>query len=144
MFSFGVSGTRYGMNSLQIAAAKYILQEIIASNEYGVCMHNGSAIGADAQFFYLFKEFDDPYLLTIGHPSNIKADRHLCAHLKFDQIRKPFAPLVRNQHIVDESDLLIAAPAGPEDTSGTWSTIRRARKKKIPVQIIYPDGRVLV
>ncbi len=38
-------------------------------------------------------------------------------------------PLVRNHKIVDGCDFLIAAPHGPEILrSGTWATIRYARK----------------
>jgi hypothetical protein len=40
----------------------------------------------------------------------------------------------RNQQIVDASDVLIACP-GPQ-SKGTYDTIRRARKKGIPVVLI--------
>lgn len=40
----------------------------------------------------------------------------------------------RNQQIVDESDSLIAFPC--QHSKGTWDTIRRAKKKGIPVEVI--------
>ena len=51
--------------------------------------------------------------------------------------------LERNRKIVDNSDMLLAAPAGPEAEhlrSGTWSTIRYAIKMGKRVFIILPDG----
>ncbi|HEV8434227.1 MAG TPA: hypothetical protein VGR95_12500 [Thermoanaerobaculia bacterium] len=43
----------------------------------------------------------------------------------------------RNQQIVDESDSLIAFPC--QHSKGTWDTIRRAKKKGIPVEVIKVD-----
>ena len=47
--------------------------------------------------------------------------------------------------IVDESDTIIAFPASAEEVirSGTWATIRYARKTKTPLHIILPDGNFL-
>ena len=48
--------------------------------------------------------------------------------------------------IVDESDFLIGTPKGfcEELRSGTWSTIRYARKKGMEITIVYPDGSVKI
>jgi len=48
------------------------------------------------------------------------------------------------QGIVRETELLIAAPAefSEQHRSGTWSTVRYARRLGRPVQIIGPDGRI--
>lgn len=52
------------------------------------------------------------------------------------------AMMRRNQQVVDAVDLLIACPHGFVEVlrSGTWATVRRARKKGIPVWVIWPDG----
>jgi hypothetical protein len=52
--------------------------------------------------------------------------------------------LDRNKDIVRETASLIAAPAEPEEQlrSGTWSTVRFARKQGKPVFLILPDGTV--
>jgi hypothetical protein len=50
----------------------------------------------------------------------------------------------RNQKMVDLADKLIAFPATPDEKqrSGTWATIRRGRKKDIPVHIFALDELV--
>jgi hypothetical protein len=57
-------------------------------------------------------------------------------------INDPRPYLDRNKDIVDASHMLIAIPNSPkeEERSGTWSTIRYAQKKGVPVMLIYPDG----
>lgn len=45
----------------------------------------------------------------------------------------------RNQQIVDAADSLIAFPC--QCSKGTWDTIRRAKKKGIPVEVIRVDCR---
>lgn len=55
--------------------------------------------------------------------------------------RKP--NLVRNKDIVESTDVLLACPKGPEELrSGTWSTVRLARKQGKRVVIFWPDGSV--
>jgi hypothetical protein len=46
----------------------------------------------------------------------------------------------RNTEIVDDSDHLFAAPKEQFEQlrSGTWATVRRARKKGIPYEILLP------
>jgi hypothetical protein len=52
--------------------------------------------------------------------------------------------LDRNHDIVDSSDLLIAVSESTVEVlrSGTWATIRYAKKLRKPIKIIYPDGKV--
>lgn len=45
------------------------------------------------------------------------------------------APLFRNTEIVDQSDILIAFPTS--SSRGTWDSVRKAKKKLIPVYIYY-------
>ena len=62
----------------------------------------------------------------------------------YHETREPKDYLVRDQDNVNESDFLLAAPDGPERVrSGTWTTVRYARKKGIPITIIMPDGEVI-
>lgn len=55
---------------------------------------------------------------------------------------KPF--LDRNRDIVDVTMGLIAVPGGFEEElrSGTWSTVRYARRLGRPIKIVWPDGSV--
>lgn len=56
---------------------------------------------------------------------------------------EPRAPLVRNHLVVERATMLVACPRGPEmRRSGTWSTVRLARKRGLPVTIVWPDGFV--
>ena len=50
--------------------------------------------------------------------------------------------LVRNHDIVDVCDVLVATPGQKEEQirSGTWATIRYARKIRKQIIIVYPDG----
>jgi len=59
------------------------------------------------------------------------------------KVYAPEAPLLRNDRIVRDTHILIAAPNGPEQQrSGTWYTIRRARDAKRHLVIIFPSGQV--
>jgi hypothetical protein len=53
-------------------------------------------------------------------------------------------PLERNKHIVHNCGWLIAAPKEDSETlrSGTWATIRYARKLRRPITIVFPNGEV--
>ena len=52
---------------------------------------------------------------------------------EYDKFPANFAPIKRNQQIVDESDVLLAITTG---SNGTASTIKMALKKEIPTKII--------
>lgn len=52
--------------------------------------------------------------------------------------------LQRNDRTVQLASAVIALPNHLEiDRSGTWSTVRRARRKRIPTLIIYPSGLMI-
>lgn len=79
----------------------------------------------------------------VGHPaSNVGIKR---VHNKFDEEREEKPPLIRNKDIVNESDILIAAPNSFKELlgSGTWATVRYARKNNKKIYIIYLDGNVV-
>jgi hypothetical protein len=55
-------------------------------------------------------------------------------------INSPNKYLLRNKHIVDFSDVMIAAPYTEEVVrSGTWSTVRYAIVRKKSIFIVYRD-----
>jgi len=54
---------------------------------------------------------------------------------------EPKEYLVRNRDIVEATTLLIACPAKTEVLrSGTWATVRYARKRRHRILIVHPDG----
>lgn len=102
-------------------------------------MHFGDCVHADAQAFVIAKEFG---VKTIGHPPDNSRKRAFC---EYDEERPPRPYLLRNDDIAREGvDGLIAAPEGWVEVtrSGTWATVRYARKFKRHIWIVRPDGSV--
>lgn len=62
-------------------------------------------------------------------------------YLKGDKGEQPANPLVRNHTMVDLASVVIAAPSSLEEQqrSGTWATIRYARKQKKEVILLNPE-----
>lgn len=54
--------------------------------------------------------------------------------------------LARNRDIVNESGIMLAAPAEMTEQArgGTWYTIKYARKVGKPLVIVLPDGTVTI
>lgn len=98
--------------------------------------HHGDCIGADAEFHRLAIRRG---LEVIKHPaSGIGNQRAYCLE-GIELKAKP--PLIRNHDIVDSVDVMIAAPGEDHEIlrSGTWATIRYARKSKhIKLHIVLP------
>ena len=136
----GFTGTQKGLTFLQ---ADRLHTQMLKLGEF--TLHNGQCEGADHAAFLLAGQWQRKIVL---HPPTIKDKifdfaandyRGLAPEVRED---KPY--LLRNQNIVDESDMLIACPQEETEVtrSGTWSTIRKARKKGIPISIIFPSGRI--
>lgn len=101
-------------------------------------MNNGDCIGSDAKAFELFRSFPGSYI--VGHIPSKSEKRAFC---QFDEENKPLPYLARNRTIIRDSDILVACPAQKNEKmrgSGTWHTIREARKKGIPIFMVFPDG----
>lgn len=67
--------------------------------------------------------------------------RAFCDQTGPTELREPAEYLDRNHAIVDECSVLIAAPRSltEEQRSGTWATVRYARKMGRPVVILDPE-----
>lgn len=104
---------------------------------------HGCCVGADAQAAVMADALT-PRPTIFGHPSDISQMTSDAALAVCDDTAQPEPPLDRNRHIVDGCDVLVACPKGyaEEQRSGTWATVRFARKVGRPVTIIWPDGRV--
>jgi hypothetical protein len=132
----GVTGTQNGMTAKQMRAfATFIVQRKPSEFHFGDC------IGADEQMFTLILRIQQmkPWECRIVmHPPDIDTKRANCNPV--DETWAPRPYLVRNQDIVNCSDELIATPKELNEQlrSGTWSTVRRARIKEIPVHILEP------
>ena len=152
-YTIGMTGSRYGIDKRALNRFEQFLQKEFHLIEK--CRH-GDCQGADTIFHNKIIEFNssDKYenqAKIIIHPPNIPILRSYCG-FKEDKVTpiddpnikslrvRPF--LDRNKHIVDKSDMLLAFPRMMEEElrSGTWSTIRYARKKNKALKIFYPDG----
>ena len=97
---------------------------------------HGDCVGADAQFHDICSQLGVWQILVF--PTH---DGPLRAHCSSTLTAAPTDPLARNRRIVEVSDLLVAAPDGPETLrSGTWSTVRHARRRGRRVVTILRDG----
>ena len=129
----GFTGTQWGITSKQEFTLYEILHRLNPAES-----HSGDCIGADKSFLNAIRHLK-PKCKTFGHPPKNSKKRAFC---KYDVLLPEEEYLVRNRNIVDSSDLLIATPRTFEEElrSGTWATIRYARKSNKPIIIIYSDG----
>ena len=104
-------------------------------------LHLGDSINADTEAYEIAFELG---VKTIGHPPDNKSRRSFC---DYHEEREPKPYLDRNRDIASEGEGgLIAAPSGWTEVfrgSGTWATIRYARKLKRKIWIIVPDGTII-
>jgi hypothetical protein len=129
----GMTGTRHGLTQEQEDAFLEINFDGITE------FHHGDCIGADEECHRIIRNIL-PEVKIVVHPPSII---HGQAFMQGDESRRPEAYLIRNKNIVNETDMLIALPDGEERLrSGTWSTVRYARKLFRPITIIYSSGAV--
>lgn len=138
MIKVGFTGTRHGMNDTQ----KKELEKLFNSKEFSE-FHHGMCIGSDKQSHdMVVKLKDNRDIKIIGHPPKYKGSMAQC---DCDLLMKADEYLVRNHHIVDHTDVLIATPDTKEKIrSGTWSTVRYARKLGKKIYVIHKNGRVTI
>lgn len=138
MLKIGFTGTRHGMSNVQ----KKELKKIVDNKDF--CeFHHGRCVGSDEQAHEYIETIKDARSIKIvGHPPKFKGSM---SHCKCDYMMKADEYLKRNHNIVDHTDILIATPDTKEKLrSGTWSTIRYARKKEKRIYIIHKNGRVTI
>lgn len=136
MIIVSFTGTRLGMTHPQKLGVRDVMDELAPAEG-----HHGDCIGSDATFHTFCKLFS---CYTVGHPG---VDRHgyalTRAYCDVDESLPELPYLVRDKVIVEASKILIATPRMmmEEVRSGTWTTVRYARKlKNRTIHIVYPDG----
>lgn len=73
-----------------------------------------------------------------AHPPDIEGFR---AFLPVNTVWRLAPSGAQRRELVAASELLVAAPAGPEDArSHAWDTVRAARLASLPVWFVWPDG----
>ena len=127
----GFTGSRDGINAKQQNEMTEFLTKF---KDHIKCVHHGDCVGADVAFHNIAKDLG----ISISiHPPK---DSKLRAYCEPYGSGKMFAEkdfLQRNHKIVDECGILIACPKTntEQKRSGTWATIRYARKKKKQLKI---------
>jgi len=108
----GFTESRHGMSNDQRLQLMTVLESLGDAREF----HHGAAAGADTEAAVIARSLS---YNVIAHPAGEN-------------------PLDRNHDIVAEAEILIAAPKTDQEVlrSGTWATIRYARKKGIPVVML--------
>jgi hypothetical protein len=132
MLHVGFTGTQVGMTMLQVKAVHNLLKDLKPS-----VGHHGDCVGADKHFHdLLLIEKIQVHL----HPPTNPQKRAFC---KADKEYPKKDYLSRNRDIVDCSEIMISTPKAAEELrSGTWSTIRYAKRKKCKLYIVWPDGKI--
>lgn len=131
----GFTGTQQGMTSQQQDAVKQLLSRY--NGHFGE-FHHGDCIGSDREALEIATELK---YRTVCHPPE-RADKRAFTDNHETWVPKPY--LMRNHDIVLATELLIATPRKDveELRSGTWATVRYARKLDRAVAVVFPDGRV--
>lgn len=140
---FGFTGTRAGMTREQRSAFGLLMDHHGGEgfmHQYRPEFHHGDCIGSDFEAHNIAHMFEWRIVL---HPPSNSSQRAFCSA---DEEREPKPYLDRNKDIVNETAVLIATPGEMEEQlrSGTWSTIRYARKKGKRIIVLYPDGSMNV
>lgn len=123
------SGTQIGLSIKQHEELINLIKKIKP-----IEAHHGLCIGSDAEFHDIIRKYFPNYKI-IGHPP---LNKNAYVYKECDEYRKAKEYLIRNHDIVDESDILIACPFENKEIlrSGTWATIRYARKLNKEIIII--------
>lgn len=131
---YGFTGTQNGMTDRQSSTfIRWVHSKGRAELTHGDC------IGADEQAHAI--TLHNGWRIVIRPASGVGGKRAFCTGAS--KVHEPKPPLDRNTDIVDDTQRLVACPSGPEIMrSGTWSTVRRARRAGRPILIIWPDGSI--
>ena len=130
----GFTGNRYGLKPEQEEQIKLILDKYD-----NIILSHGDCVGSDTDFHKLCMNYKNTHpqkkiMIHIFPPNNSKLRAFNQGDLLMDE--KPF--LVRNLNIIKNSFVLIACPVDKNKEvlrSGTWSTIRKAKKLNLLVHI---------
>ena len=135
----GITGSSYGATQRQQDS----LRQLFVWLRPGGLRH-GDCVGADAQGHDIYREVMGPnrnHAYVLIHPPR---DHRLRAG-KIGNTFKELPYLERDKYIAGcvagfRTDLLIAMPRQPREVlrSGTWATVRYARRAGTPVIILLP------
>jgi len=135
MIKIGFTGTQQGMTPWQKLHVEMILKK--AKEDFQeIEFHHGDCVGADSDAHDEARKVGADIVI---HPPENDSKR---AFRGSKNIRQPKPYLSRNHDIVDETEFLIATPKEKKEVlrSGTWATVRYAKKLDKRGIIIYNGG----
>lgn len=133
----GFTGNQNGMTKAQKVAFVDTLLEW-DSKDFPTEFHHGDCIGSDEDAHGIVRRVC-PHWRIVVHPP-INASKRAFTRGDESRILRDYLP--RNRDIVSETNRMIATPSQVAEQlrSGTWYTIRQARKRLRMIRIIYPNG----
>lgn len=128
----GISGTRHGLNDKQF---KEISEFLSTHFTPGSELHHGDCVGVDVEVAGIALALG--YKIVCHPPVN----NSLRANFPSDEYRVAQTYFARNRNIVDETDLLMAAPHQNQwqPRGGTWYTHDYAKSKRKPLKLFLPE-----
>lgn len=150
MRKIGFTGTSRGMNAQQKEQFRDFLsgivrQEIQQGSSF-VEFHHGDCIGADDEAATIAHDVGCSIVAHPGYPKGKPEDTTFRAFNPHNETILPAKEfLVRDHDIVDVAEFMIAAPHTDKELvrSGTWTTVRYARKVGRPIGFVYPNRRMV-
>lgn len=136
----GFTGTRQPLADQQICGLRNVVQllKLLGMTEG----HHGDCQGGDQQFDNCC--ITDGVARVVHPPTNDQYRAHCDTPVDGSSLRveSPTPYMERNDAIIAAADVLVACPAQMQERlrSGTWATVRRARKKGIPIVFVWMDG----
>jgi len=129
--NIGFTGTHKGMTDNQKKALFEFLQRFRYTDAR---FHHGDCLGADAEAAAAALGLG---LKVVQHPPTNDLHR---AHTEAHEYRDPAPYLERNHNIVRSTGVLLAAPSTKQEQlrSGTWATVRYARKLNRSIIFLWP------
>jgi len=132
----GFTGSRKGMTAPQRVTVDWLLAELQPT----LVLH-GDCVGADVDFHKLALarkiNINVHPGIELGDPRRAGCEGYMLCHAV-----RPFWK--RNRDIVNSCVALIAVSRSENEElrSGTWATVRYARKLKRSIYVVYPGGRI--
>ena len=133
-----VTGTKKGMTEPQFNTFINLTENLF--DKYGKFFRHGDCIGVDWEAGEIVAS-NHPEVKIIIHPPTKYKYRAFSEN--YDVMLPEDDYLVRDHKMVDAADFVVGVPKDfhEELRSGTWATLRYAKKIKRNHMIIWPDGK---
>lgn len=148
ILNIGITGSRRFPRIQQRTKFGGILARLASTYPGIVAIHHGCCTGADEQAHQIARRI--PGCQIFGYPGMDKLGNspyRMQERDGFTELYEPDEYATRNLRIVKASAVMIACPQYPEDDprslrSGTWQTVRYARRMHKPILCIMSDGQL--